>query len=85
MTATNPFDDEDGEFVAVVNDEDQHALWPTFLDVPAGWRTVHGPGTRAACLEYIDTHWTDLRPRSLVAATTGSPGPTAANPDPAQD
>lgn len=83
MTATNPFDDEDGEFLAVVNDEGQHALWPTFLDVPDGWRTVYGPGTRAACLEYIDANWTDLRPRSLAAATAAAatPGATAANED----
>jgi uncharacterized protein YbdZ (MbtH family) len=21
----------------MVNDEDQYSLWPTFVDVPAGW------------------------------------------------
>ena len=29
---------------------------------------VHDRDTRQACLEYIETHWTDLRPRSLVEA-----------------
>ena len=33
--STNPFDDETGTFLVVVNDEDQHSLWPTFADVPA--------------------------------------------------
>ena len=34
--STNPFDDEDGRFYVLVNDEDQHSLWPTFSEVPAG-------------------------------------------------
>lgn len=30
----NPFDDPDGTFLVVVNDQNQHALWPTFAPVP---------------------------------------------------
>lgn len=26
--STNPFDDEDGRFYVLVNDEDQHSFWP---------------------------------------------------------
>ncbi|MEV0696795.1 MbtH family protein [Saccharopolyspora sp. NPDC050389] len=63
---TNPFDDENGKFLVLVNDENQHSLWPSFVDVPAGWRVVHPEDTRQACLEYIEANWTDLRPRSLV-------------------
>ncbi|MEX5635059.1 MbtH family protein [Parafrankia sp. FMc2] len=63
---TNPFDDESADFLVLVNDENQHSLWPVFADVPAGWSSVHGPAGRAVCLDYIETHWTDLRPRSLV-------------------
>jgi uncharacterized protein YbdZ (MbtH family) len=29
---------------------------------------VHGPATRAECLEHIEKNWTDMRPRSLVRA-----------------
>jgi uncharacterized protein YbdZ (MbtH family) len=65
---TNPFEDENGTFLVLVNAENQHSLWPSTVDVPAGWRTVHGEDTRAACLEYVETHWTDLRPASLVAS-----------------
>ncbi|MFE7595491.1 MbtH family NRPS accessory protein, partial [Kitasatospora sp. NPDC057512] len=25
---TNPFDDQDGTFLVLVNDENQHSLWP---------------------------------------------------------
>lgn len=62
---TNPFDDEQGSFLVLVNDEDQHSLWPAFAEIPAGWHQVHGPDARAACLDYVETHWTDLRPTSL--------------------
>jgi MbtH-like protein len=26
----NPFDDDNGDFFVLVNDEDQHSLWPVF-------------------------------------------------------
>lgn len=64
----NPFDDPEGVFQVLVNDEDQHSLWPDFAPAPAGWRPVFGPDTRAACLEHVERHWTDLRPRSLRVA-----------------
>lgn len=66
---TNPFDDQDGIFLVLVNDEDQHSLWPEFADVPAGWAVVHGPAGRSECLEYVTEHWTDIRPRSLREAS----------------
>lgn len=68
MTATNPFDDESRTFLVLVNDEGQHSLWPADLAVPAGWTTVAGPAPRAACLEYVETHWTDIRPAGRAAA-----------------
>ena len=63
--STNPFDDDSGTFLVLVNDEGQHSLWPSFADVPAGWRRVFGEDTREACLAYVETTWTDLRPKSL--------------------
>ncbi|SCF23477.1 MbtH protein [Micromonospora echinospora] len=60
----NPFEDPDREFLVLVNDEEQHSIWPCHLEVPAGWRVVHGPGTRQACLDYVEANWTDLRPLS---------------------
>jgi MbtH protein len=65
MMSTNPFDDESGTFVVLVNDEDQHSLWPTFADIPAGWRKIFGAAGRAECLSYVEESWTDMRPRSL--------------------
>ena len=60
----NPFDDPDGRFFVLVNDEEQHSLWPSHLAVPAGWRVAHGEDDRQACLDYVEQHWTDLRPLS---------------------
>lgn len=65
---TNPFDDPDGTFHVLVNDEGQHSLWPAFAQVPAGWTAVMESSARDACLAYIEEHWTDLRPRSLIEA-----------------
>ncbi|GAB3738570.1 mycobactin NRPS accessory protein MbtH [Amycolatopsis oliviviridis] len=63
---SNPFDNEDGSFYVLVNDEGQHSLWPAFAEVPAGWTRVHGETSRKECLAYVEEHWTDLRPKSLV-------------------
>ena len=62
----NPFDDDEGEFIVLINEEGQHSLWPTFRDVPAGWNVVGPRGTRMECLTYIEENWTDMRPTSLV-------------------
>ena len=63
----NPFDDPDGQFRVLVNDEGQHSLWPDFADIPAGWAVVFGLADRTSCLEYVNDNWTDMRPRSLAA------------------
>ncbi len=65
--STNPFDDDKGSFFVLTNAEGQHSLWPTFAPVPAGWTSVHGAASRSSCLEYVEAHWTDLRPASLIA------------------
>lgn len=62
----NPFDDENGTFLVLVNDEGQHSLWPGFADVPSGWQAVHGPCERSQALAYVEANWTDLRPLSLI-------------------
>jgi MbtH protein len=69
--SSNPFDDEDGAFYVLINDEEQHSLWPVFADVPAGWRVVFGESTRADCLAYVEETWTDIRPRTLRDSLVG--------------
>ncbi|MEU9059713.1 MbtH family protein [Streptomyces sp. NPDC048430] len=63
---TNPFEDENGTYLVLVNDEGQHSLWPAFAEVPGGWTVVHQEDTRQACLDYVEQNWTDLRPKSLI-------------------
>jgi MbtH protein len=70
--STNPFDDENGRFYVVVNDEEQHSLWPAFTEIPAGWRTVFGEAGKAECLRHVEENWTDMRPRSLQSAMAAS-------------
>jgi len=63
---TNPFEDENGDYLVLINDEGQYSLWPSFLDIPNGWRATGPRGDRQTCLAWIDQHWTDMRPLSLV-------------------
>ncbi len=58
----NPFADPEGRFLVLVNDQDQYSLWPSRREVPAGWQTVRAEDSRQACLDYVENHWTDLRP-----------------------
>ncbi|GAB3010031.1 MbtH family protein [Amycolatopsis acidiphila] len=62
--STNPFDDEAAEFLVLVNAEEQRSLWPTFAEIPAGWRAVHGPDSRAGCLAHVEATWKSIRPLS---------------------
>jgi MbtH protein len=68
---TNPFEDEDANYLVLVNDEGQYSLWPAFVEVPGGWAVVVQETSRQACLDYINENWTDMRPKSLVRAMEG--------------
>lgn len=63
---TNPFENPDAEYRVLKNAEDQHSLWPAFVEVPAGWDVVFGLAPRNDCLAYIEDAWTDMRPKSLI-------------------
>lgn len=49
----------------VINLEDQYSIWPTFKDIPPGWREEGKTGTKEECLNHIKEVWTDMRPKSL--------------------
>ncbi len=66
--STNPFDDPEGIFFALVNDEGQYSLWPTFKEVPDGWSIAYGAdngASRKDVLDWIDRAWMDMRPKPL--------------------
>jgi MbtH protein len=67
-TATNPFEDEDGKYFVLINAEGQNSLWPDFADVPDGWEVIYGEEGRQECLDFVESNWTDMRPKSLIDA-----------------
>jgi MbtH protein len=58
--------------VVLVNAEGQYSLWPAFREPPTGWSAVGPSGARQTCLDWIEAHWTDMRPKSLVDETSAS-------------
>ena len=58
-------ENEDTTFVVVINHEEQYSIWASHRELPPGWRAAGKSGSKAECLEYIDRHWIDLRPKSL--------------------
>jgi MbtH protein len=83
---TNPFEDENAIYHVLVNEEGQHSLWPSFVEVPAGWAIVLEASSRSGCLEYINRNWTDLRPKSLIKQMEEDRAAQAANkPSPAAE
>lgn len=64
---TNPFEQEDGKYCVLRNQVGQYSLWPTFVDVPAGWTVVHEEDSRQNCLDYVERTWTDLKPLAVTA------------------
>jgi len=61
-------DNPDTRFLVVVNEEQQYSIWPDYKAVPAGWTSVDKAGSKAECLAYIESVWTDMRPLSLRKA-----------------
>ncbi|MFF8373465.1 MbtH family protein [Streptomyces lydicus] len=69
---SNPFDNPESSFHVLLNGEGQFSLWPAGLAVPEGWSIVLDDHGREECVAYVDTHWTDMRPRSLVLHMNGA-------------
>ncbi|MEU7578193.1 MbtH family protein [Streptomyces sp. NPDC041068] len=67
--ASNPFEDDGAEYLVLVNGENQHSIWPVWLDVPAGWTVAQEASSRTDCLAYVEENWTDLRPASLISGS----------------
>ena len=66
------FDDENTQYLVVINGEEQYSIWPIEKENPLGWNDAGFQGSRQNCLAYIKEVWTDMRPLSLrkkMAAT----------------
>jgi amino acid adenylation domain-containing protein/thioester reductase-like protein len=74
-TVTKPGETALDNFVVVVNEEGQHALWQAGLDVPPGWRRGSPVGSASECLAAIDDSWPGVTPASVAAdVPPGAPG-----------
>ena len=62
--------DGTASYVVLVNDEEQHCIWPAEKEAPQGWRVAYTPAAKSACLEYIEQAWTDITPLSLRSTMT---------------
>ncbi|MEV8480102.1 MbtH family protein [Streptomyces sp. NPDC051173] len=74
---SNPFEDANSTYLVLVNSEEQYSLWPSSVNIPAGWTVEHGAAPKESCVEFIDATWTDMRPRSLRDAMARSATPQA--------
>jgi len=61
---SNPFDDQAGAYVVLINDQGQHSLWPSAAEIPAWWSIACAQNGRKAGNENIDNNWMDMRPRA---------------------
>ncbi|MEH3067558.1 MAG: MbtH family NRPS accessory protein [Aeromicrobium erythreum] len=52
------------EHAVVVNHEEQYSTWPTSRPLPVGWRAEGFVGSKEACLDHVESVWTDIRPAS---------------------
>ena len=72
---SSPFEENDGIYRVLRNEEEQYSLWPATVDVPPGWQVALDGANRQDCLAFIEENWTDMRPgslRSAMASTTGA-------------
>jgi uncharacterized protein YbdZ (MbtH family) len=71
-SVSNPFESDEADYLVLVNGEGQYSLWPASIEIPAGWIATGPKGKRQVCLDWIETTWTDMRPKSLIAAMEGA-------------
>lgn len=58
-------DDDKQQYQVLVNHEEQYSLWPTFKEIPIGWKQVGPIGKKQDCVDYVEKVWTDMRPLSV--------------------
>jgi hypothetical protein len=71
----NPFDDDNGSFFVLVNDEAQHSLWPTFADIPDGWRVTRRDGWDVPAMPDVRPAAPPRRFGQLLSPTSASSQP----------
>ena len=57
-------DEDETQYIVLLNAEEQYCLWPVLGDIPEGWTQVGPTGSKEECSAYVEEHWTDMRPKS---------------------
>jgi uncharacterized protein YbdZ (MbtH family) len=84
MSMYDPDREDTTIYKVVVNHEEQYSIWPSYKEIPLGWKDVGKSGLKPECLAYIKDVWTDMRPLSLrkrMAELAKNPPPPL-SPDP---
>lgn len=73
----------EGQYLVLVNAHGQHSLWPIMVDVPDGWEIAYSTAGRTECLDYVESHWAEMRPKCLAerlfregSSRSGGPWPS---------
>ncbi|ALB62012.1 FIG005032: Putative cytoplasmic protein YbdZ in enterobactin biosynthesis operon [Cronobacter condimenti 1330] len=69
MEFSNPFDNPQGRFWLLENDQQQVSLWPEPCALPPGWRVVAQPQSPQMCEAWLKEHWNTLKPTHFARST----------------
>lgn len=56
---------EEEQYKCLINEEEQYSLWPSYKEIPIGWKQIGPEGDKQTVLDYIKDNWKDMRPKSL--------------------
>ena len=58
-------EEDNEEYICLVNEEEQYSIWFAWKEMPLGWKQVGLKGKKEDVLNYVKEVWTDMRPKSL--------------------
>lgn len=67
MQFSNPFDNPQGQFYILCNDQLQFSLWPQHCALPQGWSVACPPQPLEACNAWLAANWSTLTPAHHVS------------------
>src|SRR5579864_3951690 len=85
MSVNNSDKEDTTIYKVVMNHEEQYSIWPSYKEMPLGWKDAGKTGPKEECLAYIKEVWTDMRPLSLrkkMEELAKNPPPPPTQPDP---
>ena len=62
MQFSNPFDNPQGQFYILRNEQQQYSLWPHHCALPKGWSVECPPQSLEACNAWLAENWSTLTP-----------------------